>query len=138
MFGFLKSKADPVGPFEFGHTVDIERPAPDVYALVDWADPRNAKRALGNKVEQVGTSPDRYRMRLDLLPDHVFEMIVTEVVPGQIYAFKNESTPSVGKLVGSHETYRVEPLDEESCRLHLLVSASFVGGMSDRALAREI
>ena len=102
MFGILKRKAEPLGPFAFGHSVEIERPAAEVYALLDWADPRNAKRALGNKVEQVGTDPDRYRMQLDMVPGHTFEMIVSEAVPGEVYAFENEITPPVGWLVTSH------------------------------------
>ena len=138
MFGFLKRKAEPVGPFEFEHGTEIERPAAEVYAMIDWADPRNAKRALGNKVEQVGTAPDRYRLHLDLVPDHRFEMIVTEEVPGRSYAFENEITPSVGRLVSSHETYAIEPLGEGSCRLSLVISALFVGGLSAEDMAMEV
>ena len=62
MFGLFQRKAEPLGPFEFEHETVIDRPAAEVYPLVDWADPRNAKRALGNKVEQVGSSPARFRM----------------------------------------------------------------------------
>jgi hypothetical protein len=138
MFGSLKRKVEPIGPFEFGHSVAIERPAAEVYALLDWADARNAKRALGNKVEQVGRSPDRFRMTLDLVPGHVFEMIVTRAVPADTYAFENEITPPPGKLVSSHETYTIEPLDGASCVLTLLVSASFTGGLPDESLAMEV
>ena len=138
MFGILKRKAEPFGPCEFEHSVEIEKPSAEIYALVDWSDPRNAKRALGNKVEQVGTSPDRFCLHLDLVPDHRFEMIVTEAVPGRSYAFDNEITPPVGRLVSSRETYTVEPLGESSCRLSLLVSAYFVGGMSEEEMAMEI
>ena len=137
MFGFLRRKAEPHGPFEFEHGVEIAKPAAEVYALVDWADARNAKRALGNKVEQVGSSPDRFRLHLDLVPDHRFEMIVTEAVPGRSYAFANEITPPVGRLVSSNETYSVEPLGESSCRLALVVSASFDGRLSMDDLAME-
>ncbi len=138
MFGNLKRKPEPVGPFEFGHCVMIEKPADEVYALLDWADPRNAKRALGNKVEPVGAAPGRFRMTLDLVPGHLFEMIVTEAVPGSTYAFENEITPPPGKLVSSHETYTIEPLGESSCVLNLLVSANFADGMADDALAMEV
>jgi hypothetical protein len=138
MFAFLKRKAEPIGPFEFGHSVAIDRPATEIYALLDWADPRNAKRALGNKVEQVGTSPDRFRMTLDLVPDHVFEMIVTDAVPGEVYAFENEITPPPGRLVSSHERYTLEPLGENSCTLSLMVSARFTGGLSEEAMAMEV
>ena len=138
MFGILKRKGEPMGPFEFEHSIEIARPAAEVYAMVDWADPRNAKRALGNNVEHVGSAPDRFRLHLDLVPGHTFEMIVTEAVPGQRYGFENEITPPVGRLVASQETYWVEPIDEASCRLNLAISATFVGGMSDQEIAMEV
>jgi hypothetical protein len=140
MFGILKRKQneEPLGPFEFEHSIEIEKPAAEVYALIDWADPRNAKRALGNKVEQVGADPDRFRLHLDLVPDHRFEMIVTEAEPGQRYAFENEITPPVGRLVSSHETYTIEPLTDSSCRLSLVVAATFVGGMTEQEIAMEV
>jgi hypothetical protein len=138
MFGLLKRKAEPLGPFEFEHAIEIERPAAEVYALVDWAHPRNAKRALGNKVEHVGSSPDRFRLHLDLVPDHRFEMIVTEAVPARSYAYDCEITPPVGRLASCHEAYQVEALDDGSCRLGLVVSACFVGGLSDEELAMEV
>jgi hypothetical protein len=137
MFGFLKRKAEPHGPFEFEHSIEIEKPAAEVYALVDWADPRNAKRALGNKVEQVGSSPDRFRLHLDMVPDHRFEMIVTEAAPGRSYAFETEITPPVGRLVSSNEAYTVERLGETSCRLSLVVSACSDGRLSMDDLAME-
>ena len=137
MFGMFKRKeAEPFGPCEFKHNIEIERPAAEVYALIDWSDPRNAKRALGNKVEQVDA--DRFRLHLDLVPDHRFEMIVTYAVPGRSYAFDNEITPPVGRLVSSSETYTLEPLGEGSCRLDLAISAWFVGGMSSEDMAMEI
>jgi len=138
MFGLLRRNDEPVGPFEFGHSLEIERPAADVYALIDWGDPRNAKRALGNKVERIGRFPERYRLHLDMVPDHRFEMTVTEAVPGETYAFETEIAPPVGRLVCSDETYVIEPTGANSCRLGLLVRATFTGGMSEKGLAREI
>ena len=138
MFDIFKRKTvEPDGPFEFEHSIEIDRPAAEVYALIDWADRRNAKRTLGNKVEQVGTSPDRFRMTLDLVPGHLFEMIVTEATPSRTYAFENEITPPPGRLASSHETYTLEPLGEESCRLGLVVAAWFTGGLSAETLVSE-
>jgi hypothetical protein len=65
-------------------------------------------------------------------------MIVTDAVPGETYAFENEITPPPGKLVSSHERYTIEPLDDGSCVLTLLVSASFAGGLPEEALAMEV
>lgn len=137
MFGTLKRGADPLGPFEFAHNVDIGKPAGEVYPLLDWADPRNAKRALGNKIEHLDASPTRFRLWLDLVPGHCFEIVVTDQMPGRHYAFRSEIVPPMGWLVSSHETYRIEPLDEASCRLHLSTSATFAGGMSDQDFAME-
>ena len=138
MFGLRKRNVEPAGPFEFEHSIEIERPATEVYPLLDWGDPRNAKRALGNKVERIGSSPDRFRMVLDIVPDVEFEMTVTAAVPGRSYAFENDFAPPVGALVSSHETYTVEPLGEASCRLGLTVSVCFVGGLSEDDLALEV
>jgi len=77
-------------------------------------------------------------MVLDIVPDLVFEMTVTDAVPGQRYAFETEIIPPVGKLYSSHETYAVEPAGEGACRLSLTMSAWFLGGMSNKALAREV
>ena len=137
MFGLLKKRnVEPFGPCEFEHSIEIEKPATDVYALVDWAAARNAKRALGNKVEEL--APDRFRLHLDMVPDHRFEMIVTEAVPGQRYAYDAEITPPVGRLVACKEAYTVEPLGEGSCKLGLTTTAWFQGGMSERDMAMEI
>ena len=51
MFGWFKKKPVPSGPITFDFDVLIERPPADVYALVDWGDPLNAKRQLGHTVE---------------------------------------------------------------------------------------
>jgi hypothetical protein len=136
MFGILKRKAEPIGPFEFEHSIEIERPAAEVYALVDFSDPRNAKRALGNKVEQV--SADRFEMRLDLVPGHVFGMTVSEAVPGRSYAFETDVAPPVGRLVASHEAFSIEPLGEGACKLGLTISAWFDGSLSAEETAMEV
>jgi len=137
MFGLLKKRnVEPFGPCVFEHSVEIEKPAAEVYGMVDWADPRNAKRALGNKVEEL--APNEFRLHLDMVPDHRFVMIVTEAVPGKIYAYDAEITPPVGRLVACKEAYTVEPLSEGSCKLGLTTTAWFQGGMSEEAMAMEI
>jgi len=131
-------EAEPVGPFEFSNAVEIERPAADVYALVDWGDARNAKRVPGNRVERVGSAPDRYRLWLEALPGHVFDMVVSDAVPGRLYAFETTITPAIGQLASSRELYELDPLGEGACRLRLTVTACFTGGLSDEALASEV
>src|SRR5437762_13366996 len=98
---FKRQPAEPMGPFEFEHKVEIERSAAHIYAMVDLGDPRNAKRARGNKLVQAGA--DRFEMEFDMCPGHVFGMTVTEAVPGKAYAWDNDVTPPVGNLVNSSE-----------------------------------
>lgn len=138
MFGFLKPRMAPEGPVQFNHATNIDRPASEVFPLLDYADERNAKRALGSRIENVSDLPDRYLMRLDLLPDHVVELTVTDDIPGEIYAFEATMIPQAGRLLSSHEAYTVEPLDERSCRLHLSVTATFVEGLRLKAYEAEI
>ena len=138
MFGRLKRKVEPVGPFEFEHTIEIARPGDEVYGLVDYSDPRNAKRTLGHRLEQLGACPDRFRLWFDLVPDHRFEMTVTEAVPGKSYAYETEITPSIWQLVSSHEAFTVEPLGESSCRLSLTISAWFQGHLSAEEMGAEV
>jgi hypothetical protein len=138
MFGFLKPRMAPEGAVQFDLHAEIERPAQEVYPLLDWADERNAKRALGNRVERIGSSPDRFRLLLDLVPGHAFEMTVTEAVPGEHYAFESTVTPWIGQLVSGHEAYRLERVGERSCRICLTMTATFVSGMRMKAFEREL
>ena len=46
MFGLFKKKKASAGPITLSFAVDIDRPAEEVYPLIDWADPDNAKKAL--------------------------------------------------------------------------------------------
>ena len=138
MFHFFKPKPAPQGPIEFGGEVVIEKPAEEVYALLDWADPRNAKRQLGNEVAAIEGAPDRFRMTLAALPGHVFDMIVTEAVPHSAYGFATHITPSVGRLVTSHEHYRLEPLGTGTCRLTLVNTVTFIDGMRMKQLSEEV
>jgi len=54
-----EAKDGAAGPFQYEHSIEIAKPA-EVYALLEWADPRHAQRALGNKVEPVGSAPVRF------------------------------------------------------------------------------
>lgn len=136
MLGFQDRKTEPIGPFEFCHSVEIERQPADIYALIDWADERNAKRALGNRVERIGAG--QYRLHLGLVPGHVFDMTVTEERPGEAYAFDTEITPPVGRLVSCGESYTLSSREEHACTLDLRVRASFAGGLSEEELATQL
>ena len=138
MFGFLKPKLAPGGPVELRFDVVIEKAVEEVYALVDWADPHNAKRELGDHVSKVEGAPDRFRMILNELPDHVFEISVSEEMPHASYGFTSEIAPPIGRLVRAHELYSFEPLSAGSCRVTLVTTATFVGALPVKQYALEI
>ncbi len=138
MLGFLKPKPAPQGPVDIDRDRVIEKPAADVFALIDWTSPDNAQRALGNHVEQVSTSPERFRLTLPFLPGHDFDMTVTANIQGRKYAFTTEITPVIGNMVRSHETYTLEPLDDHSCRLRLEMSTTLRDGLGRKAHEHEV
>jgi len=77
MLPFFQKKGVSSGPHEFGAEIEIERPASEVYPLLDLADPRHAKRQLGDKVEAVAGQDGAFDMVVAELPDAVFRLIVT-------------------------------------------------------------
>jgi hypothetical protein len=138
MFGLFRSKRAPEGPVDFCEDIEIARPAAEVYPLIDWADPRNAKRQLGNDIAPVAGTVDRFEMVLNGLPDHRFEIVVTEAEPGHVYEYASRIVPQIGRLVASKERYTLEPLGPDRCRLALRVSAEFDEGLRMREFQHEL
>jgi hypothetical protein len=138
MFQFLKRKPPPEGPVSFHAAVDVERPADAVYALIDWADARNAKRELGHRVEAVAGRTDLFQLELAEMPGTRFEMLVSEAEPNRSYRFATDIRPRVGRLEASEEHYRIEALGEGRCRLSLEVIATFAEGLSMWQYEREL
>lgn len=138
MFGLFKPKMAPEGPVEFSFDVEINKPASDVYALIDWADPRNAKRATGNIVRAVEGKPGQYEMIMGFMDDLTFEFIVTDEVPHTKYAFGCVINPPVGNMAHNHETYEFEPLGEDKCRLTLTCETTFVEGLRMKEFTCEL
>ena len=138
MFGLFKPKLAPEGPVEFAASVDIDRPVEEVYALIDWADERNAKRATGNKVTRVEGSTDRFDMVMPFMPELTFEFLVTEAVPGEKYAFGCLIKPGCGNLAHSHESYEFEALRHDRCRVTLQTATTFVEGLRMRDFTHEV
>lgn len=137
MLGFFKQKRVAPEPAEFLDTVLIERPAAEVYALLDWADPRNAQRARGNEVTLVSPELGRYRLRIPALPDHDFAIAVSDAAPDAVYAFAIQAQPRLGRIVWSHEHYSLEALSENSCRLTLVNTVMFDDGLGPDQLTEE-
>jgi hypothetical protein len=137
MFGFLKPRRLPEGPYQFVGALEIERPAEHVFPLIDLADPRYAKRQLGESVEEVEGRPGTYRLVLGEIPDLAFELTVTEREPQSSIGFACTIAPRVGRLGASHELYRLEPLGPDRCRLELVNTVTFSGRLSEHALVEE-
>jgi hypothetical protein len=138
MLGFLRPKLAPQEPVEFDDEVIIERPAEEGYALVDWADPRNAKRALGDEVISFGEAPDRFRVKMVMIPDYQFEIAVTEAIPHRFYCFTCETVPRIGRMAASHELYSFDSLGAGSCRLRLKVRPVFIEGLQMEHFGQEL
>jgi len=138
MFEFLKSKPAPSGPVEFELAVDVGRPAAEVYALLDWADPRNAKRQLGHSIAPIDGDPARYRLVMTEMPDHRFDMTIIEAVPHRSYVFSTDIQPRVGRLESDEERYSIEALGEDRCKLKLVTVAEFQDGLSMKQFEQEL
>lgn len=138
MFGLFRPKLAPERPVEFRFEVEIARPAAEVYPLIDWADPRNAKRQLGNSVVPLAGESDRFEMVLNGLPDHRFEIVVIEADPHRIYEFANRVVPTIGRMVASRERYTLDPLGPDRCNLTLVTWAEFVAGLRMREYQHEL
>jgi len=132
MLPFFRRKVVPAGPHEFGAEIEIERPASEVYPLLDFADPRNAKRELGDRVEAIAGAPGRFDLVVDVLPDATFSLTVTAEERDREYAFWCVSAPLFGNVARSHERYVLEDLGKEGCRLILTQTIEF-----DRELSED-
>ena len=138
MFGRFKRKPAPEGPVEFRVAIEIEASAPDVYALVDWADPRNAKVDLGHIVTPLDDQGQQFRLVMTNMPELRFDMTMIEAVPSERYAFSTAIRPKVGRLETSEEHYSFESLGDDRCKLGLTVFATFQSGINTRQFDREL
>jgi hypothetical protein len=138
MFRFPKPDPAPEGPVAFDISIEIDRPAAEVYRLLDWADPRNAKRELGHRVEALDDAGSAYHLTLREMPDHLFDIRLIEAVPGERYAFWTEIVPRVGRLERNSEHYAIEPIGGHACKLRLTVEATFKSGLSMKKFEQEL
>lgn len=127
MFGLFKAKPAPEGPAHFALEMDIACAGDELFGLVNCADHRFWKNDVGH-VDNV--APGRFRMHLDLVPDHVFTLVVTEAEPGRMFAYDTQATPRTGKLVKTHERYDIVPVDGRHCTVTLSVDAWFEDGLT--------
>ena len=134
MFGLFKSKPAPEEPAQFDAAIDVDCSAETIFGLLDIADARYWKREVGS-VEEVARG--RFRLHLDMLPDHAFTLVVTDAEPGRLYAFDSQATPRAGRLVQTHERYEIVPTGSETCQVRLFMKAQFEIDMTMREWKRE-
>jgi len=135
MFGIFKKQPVPSGPIPFDFDILIDKPVSEVYPLVDWADPRNAKRQLGHVVE--GQSP-AFVLHLSSMPENRFALEVTEEKKDEAYAYRCDIQPRVGRLESSHERYTFESVGDTQCLLRLVVEATFIERMTMAEFEEEL
>ena len=135
---FKKRKRAAGDPITLSFAVDIDRPAAEVYALIDWSDPRNAKRQLGDSVEAIDGSPNVFRLVMSDMPEHSFDMLVAEAVPNRAYRYSTDINPRVGRLEASEELYELEPSGEAECQLSLTIAATFQPGLTEEEFRQEV
>lgn len=138
MFGLFKPKPAPEGPIKLTFSVLVERPPADVYPLIDWADPRNAKRQLGHSVAAIDGSSSHFRLIMTEMPEHNFDMKVSDATPGSSYRFSTDINPRVGRLEASEEHYQLAPAGDGQCELTLTISATFFTGLNQKEFKQEV
>lgn len=137
MFGFFRPKISSLCPYVFTDEIVIENAAEQVYALLDWADQRNAMRARGHLINQIEGEAETFLMSLDELRNHVFVMTVTEAVPHSSYAFSIFATPTLGRIAHSHEHYTLTEFDAHRCKINIRNTVIFVDRMPLKHLPEE-
>lgn len=141
MFGWLKRRKAEVAPDEpivVTISIEIERSARDLYALLDWADERHQLRARGHAVRQESTAPDVFRLWYAPVPDHNFLMTVINAEPGVAYSYRADIVPPIGLRLGSTESYTLEPLDQSRCRLGFVNTIHHVPGITRGQFEQEV
>ena len=113
MFGLFKSKPAPVGPHPFEIEAKIAASAADVFALIDFADPRNAMVARGCTVEAVEGPGQRFLMKVPQVPDLDFHLDESEKPAPMQTASSTHSQPFGAKRAESHARPELDKLDFE-------------------------
>ena len=137
MFGLFKSKPAPVGPHPFEIEAKIAASAADVFALIDFADPRNAMVARGCTVEAVEGPGQRFLMKVPQVPDLDFHIDVIESEAPNHYAYTIVIDPLVGLMASATESYTVSDVPGGGCRLRFETAVTFQEGFRERDVIEE-
>ena len=137
MFGFNKNKRAIEGPVEFTAEVEINRPASEVFHLIDVSDPRFSQAQRGAEVKAVDGKPNHFEMTVEEFDDAVFHFEVLERVEGRRHKAECAMVPQLFALVKAVEDHIIEPMDDNKCLVKLVVSAEFDPELSDEEVANE-
>lgn len=138
MFGFNKKKRLIEGPIDFTAEVEIGCPAAVVFPLIDLSDPRFRHAQTGAQVRRVEGLDNRYEMIVEGFDDAVFQFNVLMREPNARYAIEARMEPQLFALVKSIETYAIQPIGDNACRVILTTSATFDDDLSDEDIAGEM
>lgn len=138
MFGFNRKKPVIAGPIEFTLEAEIDRPASEVYRLIDIADPGFAQVRLGNSVTRVEGEDNHFELVLSELSGLTFHLYVREAVKDERHQLECITEPSLGNLKKTVETHVIEARGENACQVTLTTEATFADDLSERDLAEEI
>mgnify|MGYP001263061169 CR=1 FL=1 len=123
MFGLFKPKMAPEGPVEIEMDMEIERSAEDIYAMVDFGDPRHHKAAVGTITR---TGDKTFQLVVDMLPDIVFPIVELEAVPHSSYIIESVLPDDLdGRLHKTVESIAIEPLEPDRCKVTASTLAYF-------------
>ncbi|MDJ0978767.1 MAG: SRPBCC family protein [Erythrobacter sp.] len=138
MFSFNKKNRLIGGPVEFSADVLIDRPASEVFPLIDINDPRFKDAQMGAHVSRVEGSDDRFELSSDEMEDVVFHFRVLERTLNSRHKVETAIEPRINALVSAIEEHILEPVGESACRVTLTTLATFDDALSDEAIADEV
>ncbi|MEO1221293.1 MAG: hypothetical protein AAFY42_08080 [Pseudomonadota bacterium] len=124
------------GPIEFDFSVEIDRPASEVFPILDMSDPRFSQVALGNTVKQVGEKT--FELEIEEMQGHTFRFDIVEYARDARHASEVTIEPRVGNLVQAVEDYQLTPLGPDRCTLKLVTKATFSDDLSVEEIAQEV
>ncbi|MEM9501742.1 MAG: hypothetical protein AAF941_07840 [Pseudomonadota bacterium] len=138
MFGFNKKKPLIEGPIEFEAEVEIDKAAGAVFPLIDVASPDFAHLQRGASVQTVEGKAQHYCLTIEGMDDVAFLYHVLERVEGERHTAECVIEPRINDLIKAVESYEVEALSAESCKVRLTTVATFDESLSDEEVAGEI
>ncbi|MEM6493357.1 MAG: SRPBCC family protein [Pseudomonadota bacterium] len=138
MFGFNKKRRLIEGPVEFTAEVQIDRPAAEVFPLLDIADPRFSHVQRGAEVRSVDADGTQFEMSVEEFDDAVFTFKVVHRENGARLTFETSMEPQQNALVEAVEDYSIEALGDEACHVRVATTATFGEDLSDEEVAGEI